>query len=91
MCRARKSQSVELYHKKRSLDNIKGRVNTMWNEEAPQYGREAERSVRFEEETHAITTGERETETSEEDINHVDNPHSEQTQGAKKTVRFTIV
>ena len=90
MCRARRSQSVELYHKKRSLD-IKGRVNTMWNEEAPQYGREAERSVRFEDKSHDITTGERETETSEEDINHVDNPHYEQTQGAKKTVRFTIV
>ena len=93
VCKMRKRQHVGEYCTGR-VNNlyIAKASNFMWSDEAPEYGQESERSTNLEDFSTSITSQDMLKERNvQSGKNSVENPHNEQVQSAKKTVRFTSV
>ena len=95
VCKLRKRQQAGEYSYSSVTERTKDLYitkasNAMWSDEAPEYGHESERSTDLEDLSTSITSQDKWKDYQNEE-NSVDNPHYEQAQSAKKTVRFTSV
>ena len=95
VCKLRKRQQAGEYNYSTVTETTKDLYitkasNAMWSDEAPEYGHESERSTDLEDLSTSITSQDKLKDYQNEG-NSVDNPHYEQVQSAKKTVRFTSV
>ena len=92
VCKMKKRQHSmgEYYTERAKSQYITKASNIMWSDEAPEYCHESERSTDLEDFSTSITSQDK-LKDFQSEANSIDNPHYEQVQSAKKTVRFTSV
>ena len=92
VCKMRKRLYTmgEYYTERAKNQYITKASNVMWSDEAPEYCHESERSTDLEDLSMSISSQDK-LKDFQSGKNSVENPHYEQVQSAKKTVRFTSV